>query len=84
MWTIRAPSQSGDGPTLVARQLLLLLLWPAEDITVIQILCYEGDEEGGEDGGETAGEEEDCDVLKVAGNSAAGRGLVSGERRRRG
>ena len=78
VWTIRAPSYSGEGPTLVAGQRrLLLLLWPAEDITVIRILCYEEDEEAGEDEGETAGAEEGYEVPKVAGN--VGGGEWSGE-----
>ena len=50
----------------------LLLLWPAEDITIIRILCYEEDVEGDEDEGETVGGEEDFDVPKVAGNVSGG------------
>ena len=48
MWTIRTPSHSGKGPTLVAGHLRLLLrLRLAKDIAVIRILFYEEDEEDG-------------------------------------
>ena len=68
MWTIRVPSHSGDGPTLVAGQLRLPLPLPTEDPCIIRIVFYE-DEESGQDEGETASAD---DVPKVVGNLGGG------------